>query len=111
MKNQLTIIADGDSWNSFPKWLMTGGGLVDHLEDIMGVDITNYANPGDSSVETLGLEKSKRLEAILPGADILLFSTGGDDIAGDQFCIWLNQNMDGDPSKAINFARLECVLN
>jgi hypothetical protein len=47
----------------------------------------------------------------LAGADILLFSGGGDDIAGDQFCIWLNQNTDGDIGKAINWNRLGKMLD
>ena len=42
----------------------------------MGVDITNFAHPGDSMLETMGLQKSQRLESILPGADILSFSGG-----------------------------------
>ena len=107
----LKIIADGDSWASYPRFLLTGGGLIDHLEAVMGVPITNYAHPGDTSLETLGLEKSRRLEAILPGADILIFSSGGDDIAGDQFCVWLNQNTDGDIAKAVNWWRLRAALD
>ena len=107
----LKIIAAGDSWADYPKILMTGGGLIDHLSVVMGVPITNYAHAGDATLATMGLEKSKRLESILPGADILLFSGGGDDIAGDQFCIWLNQNTDGDVSKSINYNRLGAALN
>jgi hypothetical protein len=107
----MKIIADGDSWFDYPKILLTDGGLVDHLQSLIGLPITNYAHASDATIETMGLEKSKRLESILPGADILLFSGGGDDIAGDQFCIWLNQNTDGDVNKAINWTRLNAVLD
>ncbi|MGO9705595.1 MAG: hypothetical protein ACLPYZ_10275 [Limisphaerales bacterium] len=108
----MKIIADGDSWASYPKFLLTGGGLIDHLETVMGVEITNFAHPGDSMLETMGLQKSQRLESILPGADILLFSGGGDDIAGDQFCIWLNQN-DGsnNVNNAVNWPRLRAAMD
>lgn len=111
MTTPLTIIADGDSWNSYPKLLMTGGGLADHLSSVLGIYITNYANPGDSTEETMGLLKRQRLQDNLPEADILLFSGGGDDICGDQFIIWLNPNLDGDISKAVNYNRLSSVLD
>jgi len=107
----MKIIADGDSWFDYPWFMGTNGGLVDHLEKILGLPIINYAHAGDATVTAMGLKKSKRLESILPGADILLFSGGGDDIAGDQFCIWLNQNTDGDIKKAINWNRLGAILN
>ena len=111
MSQTLNIIADGDSWFDYPKLLMTGGGLITHLEEISGLEITNFAHAGDSTLEALGLTKSQRLERYLTGADILFFSCGGDDIAGDQFCLWLNQN-DGsnDTSNAVCWPRLNAVL-
>lgn len=108
---QLNVIADGDSWCDYPWILGTGGGLPEHLSSILGVPVLNIAHAGDSSEESLGLAKTKRLEAIMPSADILLFSSGGDDIAGDQFYIWLNQNTDGDIAKAINMDRLTANID
>jgi hypothetical protein len=107
----MRIIAFGDSWFDYPKILLTGGGLIDHLENVSGLSIANYAHAGDATLQTMGLEKSKRLESVVVGADILLFSGGGDDIAGEQFCIWLNQNTDGDTSKAINWNRLGAAMS
>ena len=109
--NNPKIIAFGDSWFDYPKILLTHGGLIDHLQTVSGLTIHNYAHAGDATLATMGLAKSKQLEAVLPGADILLFSGGGDDIAGDQFCIWLNQNTDGDTGKAINWNRLGKMLD
>ena len=111
MIQTFNIIADGDSWFDYPKFLMTGGGLITHLEEVSGLEITNFAHAGDSTLEALGLTKSQRLERLLVGADVLLFSGGGDDIAGDQFCLWLNQNDGGDDtSKAVCWPRLNAVL-
>jgi hypothetical protein len=105
------IIAFGDSWFDYPQILLTGGGLIDHLETVSGLEITNFAHAGDATLATMGLSKSQQLEKAIVGADILLFSGGGDDIAGDQFCIWLNQNKDGDTGKAINWNRMGAALN
>ncbi len=111
MNPNIKIIADGDSWASYPKFLLTGGGLIDHLESVLGVPIVNYAHPGDSTLETMGLTKSQRLEALLATKpDVLVFSGGGDDIAGDQFCVWLNQNKDGNIQNAVNWSRLGSML-
>lgn len=111
MSKQLNIVADGDSWVDYPHILMTGGGLADHLSKVLNTPILNIAHAGDSSEESLGLAKLKRLESVLINADLLLFSSGGDDIAGDQFHIWLNNNVDGDIEKAVNFDRLNGVFD
>ena len=103
----MNIKASGDSWCDYPWFLMTGGGLPAHLSKIMGVPIENFAHAGDSTLETMGLTKAKRLSAYLPGTDIFLFSGGGDDIMGDGFCILLNENTDGDRNKAVNWSRYD----
>lgn len=59
----------------------------------------------------LSLPQRKQLEANIPKADILLFSGGGNDIAGDQFCIWLNDNKDNDPINAVDWERLGAALD
>jgi hypothetical protein len=111
MSGQLNIVADGDSWNDYPHILGTDGGLADHLAAVLGVPILNLAHAGDSTEETMGLAKSQRLQCALPNANILFFSGGGDDIAGDEFYIWLNNNTDGDVNKAVNWTRLNAVLD
>ena len=112
MSQTLNIVADGDSWFDYSKILGTGGGLIDHLETVSGLSITNYAHAGDSTLEALGLKKSQRLEKVLKGADILLFSGGGDDIAGDQLCLGVNQfeEVYGDVTKAVNQDWLAAVV-
>jgi len=101
--------AAGDSWCvKLPLDLGTGGGLANALfGKVMGLeDYFNIAHAGDSTEETMGLVMATRLEMMLPGADILLFTGGGDDFAGDQFEIFLNDNIGQPVSSAINFPRL-----
>lgn len=107
----LNIVADGDSWNDYPHILGTSGGLADHLGKLLGVPILNIAHAGDSTEETVGLAKSERLEKVLPNADFLLWSSGGDDFAGDWFHVALNPNTDGDISKAVNWTRFNAMLD
>ena len=105
-------LAEGDSWFDYPQILLTGGGVIDHLQSLSGVNILNMAHHGDPVQETLGVEKRKRLERLLrnPGFDILLFSGGGDDIAGNQFCLWLEPNTGGPADSAVNSDRLREIL-
>ncbi len=106
------VMADGDSWFDYPKILLTGGAVIDHLEKLSGVKILNTAHYGDSVQEMLGVEKRRRIEALLkdPGFDILLFSGGGNDIAGDQFCLWLKPNTGGGAASAVDANRLQEIL-
>ena len=106
------VLAEGDSWFDYPQILLTGGGVIDHLQKLSGVNILNMAHHGDPVQETLGVEKRKRLEKLLrnPGFDILLFSGGGDDIAGNQFCLWLEPNTGGPADSAVNSDRLREIL-
>lgn len=106
----LNILAAGDSWNDYPKLLLTGGGLATHLAGLMDCPYTNIAHAGDATLVTMGMKDCKILETNLPGHDLLLFSGGGDDICGDQFSIWLNQNVDGNIAKAVNWDRLAAAL-
>lgn len=107
---QLNIVADGDSWAQYPWILGTNGALPEHLGKLLGVPILNIAHAGDTTEETVGLAKSQRLEKVLPGADFLLWSSGGDDFAGDWFVVALNQNTDGDIAKAVNWPRFNAMM-
>ena len=108
--NNFNILAAGDSWNDYPKILLTGGGLATHLAKLLDCPYTNIAHAGDATIVTMGEKDSTVLEANLPGHNVLLFSGGGDDICGDQFSIWLNQNIDGNINNAINWTRLDAAL-
>ena len=107
----MKFLAHGDSWFDYPHVLLTGGGLICHLEAITGWEIKNIAHHGDGTEQMMGLLKRMELDRDLPGTDVLFFSGGGNDIAGDQFILWLSDNRDGDFTKAIDFARLNTKLD
>ena len=106
------VLADGDSWFDYPVILLTGGAVIDHLEKLSGVKILNTAHHGDFVQEMLGVEKRQRIETLLkkPGFDILLFSGGGNDVVGDQFCLWLKPNTGGGAASAMDAGRLQEIL-
>ena len=109
----IKAVAAGDSWLvHLPFHLGTGGGLANALfGDIMHIPFTNLAHAGDSSEESMGTAMATKLEAALPGADVLLWSSGGDDFAGDEFEIFIDQNDGRDPSLAINMDRFQKALD
>jgi len=94
--------AFGDSWVDYPIPFV-GGGLYDHLSKLTNIPIYNDGHAGDSSEETMGLKKRLRLEPALKECNVIFWSSGGDDFAGDQFVVLLNKNIDGDVTKAINW--------
>jgi hypothetical protein len=102
----LMILAHGDSWFNYP---LNGNkvevpiretDIIAHLRKIGSPPpkILNLSHFGDATTDEMGLAKQKRLIKALttPGnwldgkPDAILFSGGGNDIAGDPFCIYLN---------------------
>lgn len=108
---ELNILADGDSWFSYPlskdviEWLREGGNPTP--------EVLNLSVAGDPVTATLGVTKRQRIIDNLRNPangdfDALLFSGGGDDIAGDQFCFWITDN--GSGSSGINTVALGEIL-
>lgn len=102
----LVMLAQGDSWFDYP---LTGNGLplvdTDVIAQLRRIGdmppvILNQAHLGDSSVNEMSLPKQQRMITALTDPDnwlngkpdAILFSAGGNDIAGDQFCIFLDFN-------------------
>lgn len=100
----LAMLAHGDSWFDYP---LTGNGLPLTDTDIiaqlatMGTInpvILNLSHYGDATTNEMSLPKQQRMIENLEDAnnwltgkpDAILFSGGGNDIAGDQFCIFLD---------------------
>jgi hypothetical protein len=92
----LNILSDGDSWFSYP--------LSMDVIDFVRQDgnptpvVLNLAVAGDPTTATLGVSKRQLIINTLSDPqhgnfDALLFSGGGDDVAGDQFCLWVTQNV------------------
>lgn len=119
----LILLAHGDSWFDYP---LTGNGLpfaqtdvIAHLESMGEPNplILNVSHFGDASTQEMALPKQQRLLAALADPanwgpsrtpDAILFSGGGDDIAGDQFCIFLDANAPG--STGLDQQRFDAAL-
>lgn len=100
----LVLLAHGDSWFDYP---LDGNALSLHSTDVIAQlqtagaippSILNVSHNGDSSSDEMALPKQQRLIAALRDSnnwigdqpDAILFSGGGNDIAGDKFCILLD---------------------
>jgi hypothetical protein len=102
----LVMLAQGDSWFDYP---LTGNGLplvdTDIIAQLRAIGaapptVLNLAHYGDAAVNEMSLPKQQRMISVLSDPsnwldgkpDAILFSAGGNDIAGDQFCIFLDFN-------------------
>jgi hypothetical protein len=97
----LRLLAEGDSWF---KYRIGATNVVDELQDLIDLPIANMAHAGFEVRQMLALKERKeimkRLSADAPDGkpwDAMLFSGGGNDIAGDELCIWLKPYKVGTP--------------
>src|SRR5262245_10000076 len=98
----LVMLAQGDSWFDYP---LTGNGFpfvdTDIIAQLRRIGdtpsmILNLAHHGEAATDEMSLPKQERMIAALRDRgnwpdgkpDAILFSAGGNDIAGDQFCIF-----------------------
>ena len=92
-KQNLRILAEGDSWFEYPLPLTHGDGVIYQLQRLLGYGIANMAHHGLEVEQMMGLSIRQEIISRLTDPqvrfDALLFSGGGNDIVGDQFCIWL----------------------
>jgi hypothetical protein len=117
------MLAHGDSWFDYP---LAGNGLslsdTDVIAQLRGLGninliILNVSHHGDASTDEMSWPKQQRMiDALQDQAnwmesgkpDAILFSGGGNDIAGDQFCIFLNYATPG--GSGLNSARFQKAL-
>lgn len=95
-KQNLRILAEGDSWFEYPLPITHGDGVIYQLQKLLGYGIANMAHHGLEVEQMLGLSMRQEIISRLNDPEVkfdaLLFSGGGNDIAGDQFCIWLKDS-------------------
>jgi len=95
-KMPLRILAEGDSWFSYPLPPVIGDGVIHQLQTLLGYSIANMASPGEEVRQMLGLAQRQEIITRLKDGriryDAMLFSGGGNDLAGDQFITWLKDN-------------------
>lgn len=111
----LVMLAQGDSWFDYP---LNGNGLslgntdiIAHLQGMGKINpvIANLAHFGEASTDEMSLPKQERMIQLLRDPsnwlgqgkpDAILFSAGGNDIAGDQFCIFVGYAAHGESGLA-----------
>jgi len=114
----LNLLAQGDSWFEYP--LPPGGSdVVAHLRRLptMTPLVLQLAHHGETAEDMLGVAKLHELLAALRNPehgpwDAILFSGGGNDLAGNQFRLWLAETSSagGAPAKGLNRKRLDAIL-
>jgi hypothetical protein len=118
------MLAHGDSWFDYPlsgnDFSITNTDVIAHLESMGNTHplIQNVSHYGDATTAEMSLPKQERMIKSLQDRanwlnqgrpDAILFSGGGDDIAGNQFCIFLNDEAPG--AVGLNAARFQGVLD
>jgi hypothetical protein len=119
----LVMLAHGDSWFDYPLagnvWSpFQNTDVVAQLESMGKINplILNMSHYGDATTDEMSLPKQERLiQALRDPAnwaadgkpDAILFSGGGNDIVGEQFCIFLDYAAaGGDGLDADRFAKV-----
>lgn len=120
----LVMLAHGDSWFDYP---LSGNDVSLHSTDIIAqLSLLGNTNPvilnvshlGDATTEEMSLPKQERMIQALQDPDnwltggqpdAILFSGGGDDIAGNQFCIFLDYAVPG--ATGLDAARFQGALD
>lgn len=117
---RLVILSHGDSWFNYPcdgniPLPFSTSDIIEHLGNMGSPKpkILNLSHFGDATTDEMGLEKQKRLiKALTTPAnwingkpDAILFSGGGNDIAGDPFCIYLDYKTTDSHTPGLNAER------
>lgn len=115
----LNILAQGDSWFDYPLPALSHSDVIAHLKAApKSPTILSLAHHGEAAEDMLGVQKLHRLIEQLdtgPGEapyDAVLFSGGGNDIAGDQFRIWLSESaaVGANPAHGLRQQRVDGIL-
>ena len=118
-KSVLNLIAQGDSWFDYPLPFPTHTDVVAHLKSLpsMHPEVLCLAHHGESAEDMLGVAKLHELVDNLNKPangkfDAILFSGGGNDLAGNQFRLWLTDAASNgmDPTRGLNSSRVASIL-
>lgn len=116
----LNLIAQGDSWFDYPLPIpkIDQSDVIAHLRRAsIAPEILSVAVHGETAEDMLGVVKIHDLFDKFGNPangkfDAILFSGGGNDIAGNQFRLWLNDAKGKPPKSAngLNAQRVACIL-
>jgi hypothetical protein len=119
----LVMLAHGDSWFDYPlagnDLSLNNTDVIVQLETMGNINpaILNISHHGDATTDEMSLPKQQRMiESLQEPAnwadagkpDAILFSGGGNDIAGDRFCIFLDYATPG--GTGLNAKRFQEVV-
>jgi hypothetical protein len=112
----LNLFAQGDSW--FDYAVPNATDVIAQLRALPAArrpEVLSMAVAGEAAEDMLGVKKLheliEHLEHPKDGRfDAILFSGGGNDIAGDQFRLWLNKAAGAPPAAGLNQRRLSAIL-
>jgi len=120
----LVMLAHGDSWFDYPldgnSLSLNPTDIIAHLQSMGTINpiIQNVSHYGDATTAEMSWPKQERMiESLQDPAnwmgsgkpDAILFSGGGNDIAGDQFCIYLDYSSSG--GSGLNARRFQDALD
>ncbi|WP_256081873.1 SGNH/GDSL hydrolase family protein [Massilia sp. YIM B04103] len=114
----LNLIAQGDSWFDYPLPFPGASDVIAHLRNVpKGPEILSLAHHGEAAESMLGVKKLHELLRELRDPqnghfDAILFSGGGNDLAGDQFRLWVRDAVSAgsDPAQGLLQPRVDGVL-
>ncbi len=114
----LNLFSDGDSWFDYPLPPAARNDVIRSIGNHGKPQplILNLAHYGDEARDLLGVKRRQRIIDNLSDVengrfDAILFSGGGNDTVGNQFCLWIQDYVSGTtPSQGINVQRLAAVL-
>ena len=117
----LNLICQGDSWFDYPLPVpvVNQSDVVAHLKHLpsMSPEVLSLAHYGEAAEDMLGVTKLHEFLAQLEDPangkfDAILFSGGGNDLAGNQFRLWLADAAASgmDPTKGLNPQRVTSIL-
>ncbi len=114
----LNLFADGDSWFDYPLPVTGRNDVIRSIGNHGNPPpfILNLAHYGDEARDLLGVKRRQRIIDNLSDRDngvfdAILFSGGGNDTVGNQFCLWIQEYAPGmNPDQGINAPRLNDVL-
>lgn len=119
----LIMLANGDSWFDYPlsgnDFSFSSTDVVAQLLSMGNINplILSVAHHGDATTDEMSLPKQQRMIKALSDPsnwgnsgkpDAILFSGGGNDIAGNQFCIFLQYALPG--ATGLDVARFQKAL-
>ncbi len=117
----LNVIGQGDSWFDYPLPvpILDQSDVLAHLMQLpsMPPEVLSLAHYGEAAEDMLGVTKLHELLDQLKDPangnfDAILFSGGGNDLAGDQFRLWLAEaSASGmNPAQGLNPGRVKSIM-